>query len=94
MNVPYIFGFGEKRAGSFPSLEAADKLTNSVLSDPENAARIERFVRGDILYMFPELNLFRTFDSPTGVEAYSPNEKVVPVMRTTYGVKVGLIRTN
>ena len=94
VNVPYIFGAGLKRAGSFPSLEVADKLTNSVISDPENAAKIEKFVRGDLLFMLPELNLFRTFGSPTGIEAYSPNENVAPIMRTTNGVQVRLIRTS
>ncbi|WP_409563272.1 RNase A-like domain-containing protein [Hyphomicrobium sp. MC8b] len=92
-SVPYIFGVGEKRAGSFSSLEAANKLVNSTMADPENAAKIDMFREGKYRFLLPELRIFKTFSSPTGIEAYAPDDRTPPIMRTTSGVTVRLIRT-
>ena len=92
--VPYIFGVGEKRAGSFSSLEAANKLVNSTIADPENAAKIEMFREAKYPFWLPELRIFKSFASPTGIEAYSPDDRTLPTMRPTSGVTVRLIRTD
>ena len=94
VNVPGIFGVGRKRAGSFPSLEAANKLVSSTMWTPENAAKIELFKDAHFPFWLPELRLFRTFGSPSGIEAYAPDDRTIPKIRTTYGVTVRLIRTS
>lgn len=40
-NIAQIFSFGEMRAGSFPSIEAANKLVNSTIA--ENSATVDAF---------------------------------------------------
>ena len=91
-NIPLIGGYGEKRAGSFTSLEAADKLVNSTLS--QNQARVDAFVQGRFPMSLPFMYAHADFGSPTGYEAYAPNDRSQPVMRETYGVTVHIIRTN
>ena len=92
--VPYIFGVGEKRAGSFPSVDAANKLVNSTVGDPENASKIEMFREAKFPFWLPELRIFKSFSSPTGIEAYSPDDRTIPKIRSTSGVTVRLIRTD
>lgn len=91
--VPYIFGFGRKRAGSFLSIEAASKLVNSTMSEPTNAAKIELFKEGKYPFWLPELRLVKTFASKTGYEAYAEDDRKIPRIRSTFGVTVRLIRT-
>jgi hypothetical protein len=87
-----IYGIGEKRYGSFPSLEAANKLVNSAISENQN--KIDKFVKAEYPFWLPELNLFKTFGSITGYESYAPSERRVPIIRDTNGIQVRLIRTN
>lgn len=63
------------------------------MADPENAAKIDMFREGKYPFLLPELRIFKTFSSPTGIEAYAPDDRTPPIMRTTSGVTVRLIRT-
>ncbi len=74
-----------KRAGSFPSLEAATKLTNSTLA--KNRERVERVARGKVLRDFVTAD----FESKAGREAFAPSEYAEPYLRDTYGVGVSII---
>lgn len=78
--------------GSFTSIDAANKLVNATLSDPENVKKIEAFVRRDFLYMLPVLYVRRTFSSVTGKEAYGPQGRG-PEIRETYSVELRLLRS-
>jgi hypothetical protein len=91
-NILGIVSAGEKRAGSFTSLEAANKLLNSTLS--QNQARIDDFVQGRFPMSLPFMYAHADFDAPTGYEAYAGNDRSQPRMRETYGVTVLLIRSN
>jgi HK97 family phage portal protein len=91
-NIPLIGSVGEKRAGSFSSLEAANKLINSTIS--ANREQIARFLSGGLLFSFPSMYLFRDFEQPTGYEAYAPNDRAQPVIRPTFGVSVHIGRTD
>jgi hypothetical protein len=91
-NIPFVGGAGRKRSGSFTSLEAATKLVNSTLSQSQE--RIDIFVQGRFPLSLPFMYLHADFDSPTGYEAYAPNERSQPTMRPTYGVTVLVIRSN
>lgn len=93
-SIPPPGGWAEKRAGSFTSLEAANKLTNSVLSEPENQAKLNAFVERRFPLWLPVLYLFRQFKSPTGYEAYVPNDRSQPTIRDTYSVQVQVRRTD
>lgn len=92
MNIPLIGSVGEKRAGSFTSLEAANKLINSTLS--QNREQIGAFVEGRYPFLLPIMDLHADYDAPTGYEAYAPNERTEPTMRPTYGVTVRIIRSD
>ena len=70
------------RVGSFPTLGAATRLTNSTLS--QNAAKVGAVARGEKEYDF----VTSTFGSPTGTEAYVRNLNEEPSIRETYGVGV------
>lgn len=80
-------------AGSFPSVEAANKLVNSTLSqswDSVEAVKSNKYGGGAIIY--------KIFPSKTGIEAYLPvslperiynmRPSAEPEIRDTYGVKV------
>jgi HK97 family phage portal protein len=54
-NIPLIGDYGEKRAGSFTSLDAANKLVNSAIS--ENQARIDAFVQVAFQCLCPSCTL-------------------------------------
>jgi hypothetical protein len=91
-NIAGILTFGEARAGSFTSLEAANKLVNSTLS--QNQDKVEAFVEGRFPSSLPFVFLFAQFDSPTGYEAYARNPRSHPVMRSTSGVTVLIRRSD
>lgn len=91
-NVAGIFTVGERRAGSFTSLEAANKLINSTIS--QNGPKVDGFSAGRFPHSLPVTYLITDFDSPTGYEAFAPNDRVQPRIRTTYGVTVRLVRTD
>jgi hypothetical protein len=94
VNIPHLnWSGGEARAGSFPSLEAANKLVNATLSDPINREKVNAFARGDFWYSLPVLQLFKTFEQPTGYEAYARANRQ-PVIRPTYSVRVRLWRSS
>ena len=95
INVPLIGTIGEKRAGSFTSLEAANKLVNSVMAEPQNQVKLKGFVDKQIGYYFPVLDLYPAvpFGSPTGYEAYVRNDRAQPIMRATNSVLVRVSRT-
>ena len=94
--VPEIGGYGEKRAGSFTSLEAANKLVSSVIAEPQNQQKLRSFVAKDFFFLLPELNLYPAspFSAPTGYEAYAPNDRAAPVMRSTNSVQIRIFRTD
>ncbi len=74
-NIPYIGGEGEKRAGSFTSLDAANKLVNATIS--ANQAKVDAWLSGSWLYP-PFGSIYITtpagyFTRPTGYEAYAPD---------------------
>ena len=70
------------RHGSFPSLEAARKLTNSNLAN--NAAVVEGVVSGRKKRAF----LTSEFSSPTGTEAFRMTQRRSPpvILRQTFGI--------
>ncbi len=85
-------------AGSFRSLEAANKLVRSTIADPANRVLLDQVISGErVRYV----TLNKTFASPTGIEAYVPaadrpppitfRRKLPPLkprVRTTYAVRV------
>jgi hypothetical protein len=77
-----ILEYARRRWGSFPSLEAANKLVNSTLS--QNEAIVERVASGRISRAF----LTAQFGSQTGIEAYASGPRAQPYVRDTYGVGV------
>jgi HK97 family phage portal protein len=91
INIPLIGGAGEKRAGSFTSLEAANRLVNATLADPINQQKIKSFVDGGFLRLLNIQYLYKDFSSPTGYEMYGPAERA-PERRTTYSVAVRIRR--
>jgi len=74
-----------RRAGSFASLEAANKLVNSTLS--QNSAIVDQVASGHERDAF----VTATFGSPTGIEAYRESPNSSPYIRTTYGVGVFIV---
>jgi hypothetical protein len=73
------------REGSFTSLEAANKLVNSTIS--ENSAKVAAVVSG----MSPREQLDAQFNAPTGYEAYARTERSAAYIRDTNGVRVIII---
>lgn len=73
------------RQGSFSSLEAANKLVNSVVA--KNAETVARVAKG----LLPRATLDAEFSSVTGYEAYARTERSQPYMRDTYGVRVVIV---
>lgn len=69
-------------AGSFSSLEAANKLVNSTIG--QNQARVDRVASGTVQYDAIE----QPFESPTGYEGYIRSTYSQAELRDTYGVKV------
>jgi Bacterial CdiA-CT RNAse A domain len=77
--------FDDFRSGSFTSLESANKLVNATIA--ANQGKVDRVV----LYGSPKETLDYDFDTPTGREAYMPNERSQAVMRYTYSVRVVIV---
>jgi hypothetical protein len=73
------------REGSFPSLEAANKLVNATIA--QNQAKIALVVSG----LSPRQQLDAEFDSPTGYEAFQRTGHSAPYIRPTYGVRVVIV---
>ena len=90
-NLFGIVTYGEKRAGSFPSLEAANKLVNSTIA--QHIDKVQPYVDRRLLYSLPVLYVHADFSAPTGYEAYAPTDNQAPRIRDTYGVTVRLIRS-
>ncbi|MBB5050558.1 hypothetical protein HNQ36_000506 [Afipia massiliensis] len=76
---------GGLRVGSFPSLEAANKLVNSVIA--KDAETVARVANG----LLPRATLDAEFSAPTGYEAYARTERSQPYIRDTYGVRVVIV---
>lgn len=76
------FSLVPKRAGTFPSVEAANKLINSTLSD--NSGTVAEIASGNRAGEF----VVKTFASPTGREAFSPPPYAQPYIRDTHSVAV------
>lgn len=78
----WLFSTYRKRQGSFPSLQAAQRLTNSNLS--QNADIVNEVATGQRTRAF----ITSEFSSVTGVEAYrtGPRESAPVVIRQTFGV--------
>ena len=95
-NIPGLADYGELRAGSFTSLAAANKLVSSVVMEPQNQLKLNSFVERRLGYLLPILYLYpeQPFRSPSGYEAYAPNERSQPVIRTTNSVEVRVRRTD
>ena len=74
------------REGSFPSLEAANKLVNSTISANQN--EVDLVVDG--LSQRAEIDEY--FGSPTGYEAFAQTERSTAFVRDTYGVHVVIVR--
>jgi hypothetical protein len=74
-----------RRAGSFPSLEAATKLVSSTLA--KNQDIVERVASGELDDAF----ITAEFETKTGREAYAPTEYSEVYMRDTYGVGVFIV---
>ncbi len=78
-----MFTIGLKQAGSFPSLEAADKLVNSTLS--ANQPIVDKVASGEIK---GTTSIEKDFGSITGYEAYRNNDRSQPAMRRTTAVEM------
>ena len=64
----YIRGWGERRAGSFSTIESANKLVNATIAD--NLERIDNYIKmPSPEWMTPPLYITSKFHSITGVEA-------------------------
>jgi hypothetical protein len=73
------------RVGSFTSVQSANRLVNSTISD--NQDKIDQGIRDGE----PFVLISKSFKSPTGYEAYLARAHAEPVIRDTFGVEV-LIR--
>ena len=80
-----FFSGGMHRAGSFPSITAAEKLINATLS--RNMAVVKQVAAGARTHAFIK-SVFRT---KTGVEAFDASRTGRPVLRDTYGVGVKIV---
>jgi len=73
--------------GSFTSVQSANRLVNSTISEKDNQDKIDQRIRdGD-----PKVLISKRFKSPTGYEAYLARAHAEPYIRDTFGVEV-LIR--
>ena len=74
--------YARRRWGSFPSLEAANKLVNSTLA--QNQAIVDQVASGFV----PRAFVTSRFDAQTGIAAYASSPRSQPYVRDTYGVGV------
>lgn len=79
-----VFESGIKE-GSFPSVEAANKLVNATIA--RNQAKVDLVASG----LSPREELDAEFSSPTGYEAYARTGRSTPYIRATYGVYVVIV---
>ena len=77
--------FRGARVGSFTSVQSANRLVNSTISD--NQDKIDQAMRDGE----PGVLISKSFKSPTGYEAYLARAHAEPVIRNTFSVEV-LIR--
>jgi Bacterial CdiA-CT RNAse A domain len=68
--------------GTFTSVEAANKLVSSTLA--QNPLFVDQVANGTL----GSTLISARFASPTGFEAYAPNERSQAYVRDTYGVQV------
>ena len=80
-----MFTIGLETAGTFTSLEAANKLVNSTLSD--NAATVAKVVAGEL----DHARLDKLFEAATGFEAYRRNDRSQAYIRSTDSVRVIIV---
>lgn len=89
-NLPGIISAGAIRAGSFTSLDAANKLVNATLS--ANSEKIDNWLKSDNWLTTPSTIAVTVengyFGRTTGYEAYAPNDRSQPIMRDTSAVVV------
>ncbi len=78
------------RSGSFPSLEAADKLVSATLA--ANEMMVVAVASGVHPKSVVGVRVDAFFRAPTGIEAFAENTRVQPRIRTTYGVGVFIRR--
>jgi hypothetical protein len=82
-----IFGtVARYRDGSFPSIQAANKLVNSTLS--RNKAVVDAIASGAIA---EKTLITAIFSSKTGIEAFRKSEYEQPYLRDTHGVGVVIV---
>ena len=80
-------GFSEElRVGSFSSLQSANRLVNSTLS--QNADKVDSVASG----LSSRERIDGQYSSVTGLEAYARNERSQVNLRATYGVRVIIVR--
>ena len=92
-NIPmlgYVIQRRELRAGSFQSLESANKLVNSTIS--QNQSVIDGFLAESGWFARNQVELDAQFKRPTVYEAYAKNPDSQPFIRDTYGVTVRIAR--
>jgi len=75
---------GLQAAGSFSSVEAANKLVNSTLS--RNSVFVDAMANGEYGYDVQEV--LANFNSPTGKQAFKSSYTAQAFIRDTYGVLV------
>jgi hypothetical protein len=78
---------GLQAAGTFPSLDAANKLVSSTLADSET--EIAKYLASN---RNSPLAIDKYFASPTGREAYANSGRSAPYMRDTTGVRAVIRR--
>jgi hypothetical protein len=78
----YFDGFS---VGSFTSVQSANRLVNSTISD--NQDKIDQGIRDGE----PAVVISKRFPSQTGYEAYLARAHAEPVIRETFGVKVFIL---
>lgn len=74
------------RDGSFPSIQAANKLVNSTLS--RNRAVVDAVAAGATT---ERTLILATFSSKTGIEAFRKGDSEQPYLRDTYSVGVVIV---
>ncbi len=74
--------FDGRSVGSFTSIQSANRLVNSTISD--NQDRIDQGIRNGETRIL----ISKSFKSPTGYEAYLARAHAEPVIRNTFGVEV------
>jgi hypothetical protein len=82
VRISPLYSVQVRRAGSFPSLAAANKLVSATIA--QHAGIVGSVSSGSL----PQATLLARFSSPTGVEAFRNSPNAQPFIRSTYGVAV------